>query len=501
MKIFFLSLLFISNAQAQFKKTVERHVTGKSALCTKKVYYKRSRNNFSNLGKEVIKGIRPYLKKGTVTSGLVTSRGNYISREVYNTGTEIFKKVRHLIRQAKKEVLVQTFLAEFNSRAMLSIEDGLFELQDRLKREKVKNPVEVKFVFNEPTGIAGLFNPFKGQFRKQAAFNKMRRLVFKKDNVKNLIYTEGIDPKYIKLEIKLFTHKLMGVSHSKSVVVDRSKAMIMGANMMRYHDRDALQENDFGYLLMGDVAMGLADDFYYGWLEAKPYAANYDNLKPSPIGHNLVKFKLPKVVDNWGSGRIFEKNVPMIIASRKERDAFIIRRGGNPVNKAILALIGNAKYKINIITPSLNSKYIVRAIIGAIKRGVEVNILLSKGFQDNLASMPFQGGTNLENATKIYKATRGARGKFRLNWFVDFKGRLSRDFTKENPNTYTSHTKYLAVDNQITMIGSTNLDTQSWYYSREVNVLIDDFKTTSKWCKRVFRTDFLRGQPFKLEKN
>ncbi|TDJ09453.1 MAG: hypothetical protein E2O68_00340 [Deltaproteobacteria bacterium] len=313
-----------------------------------------------------------------------------------------------------------------------------------------------------------------------------------------MISMEGIDPKYIKIEVRLFTHRLMGVTHSKSVVVDRSKAVVMGANMMRYHDRDQLQENDFGYLLMGDVAMGLADDFYYGWLEAKPYAANFETTGPVAIGHNLVKFKLPKVVDLWARGRILEGNIPMIIASRKEVDSFVIRRGNNPVNKAILALIGNAKYRINIITPSLNSKYIVKAIINALKRGVDVNILLSRQFQDSIAKLPFQGGTNYENASKIYKATKGAKGKFRLNWFVDFRGRLSKEPSEKDPKSYTSHTKYLGVDNQITMIGSSNLDTQSWYYSREVNVLIDDHKTTSKWCRSVFRTDFLRGKPFKL---
>lgn len=249
---------------------------------------------------------------------------------------------------------------------------------------------------------------------------------------------------------------------------------------------------------MGDIALGLADDFFYGWLEAKKYGANFDNTKTQAIGHNLVKFKLPKVVDRWARGRILEKNVPMIIASRKERDNFIIRKGDNPVNKAILALIGNAKYKINIITPSLNSKYIVKALINALKRGVDVNILLSRQFQDNLAKLPFQGGTNYENATKIYIATKKAKGKFRLNWFVDYRGRLSRTPSDDNPRSFTSHTKYMGVDNQITMIGSSNFDTQSWYYSREINVLIDDHKTTSKWCKRVFRTDFLRGKPYKL---
>ncbi len=59
-----------------------------------------------------------------------------------------------------------------------------------------------------------------------------------------------------------------------------------------------------------------------------------------------------------------------------------------------------------------------------------------------------------------------------------------------------SYDIYMCVDNQITVVGSANMDSQSWYYSRELNIAIDHHEITRKWCNLVFRTDFLRALKF-----
>ena len=89
-------------------------------------------------------------------------------------------------------------------------------------------------------------------------------------------------------------------------------------------------------------------------------------------------------------------------------------------------------------------------------------------------------------------------GKFNMRWFVDRKGRLSRQFgkSKSKLDKWTSHTKYMSVDNQVTVVGSSNMDNQSWYYSRELNIAIDHHEITRKWCNNVFRTDYFRAKPF-----
>ncbi len=150
----------------------------------------------------------------------------------------------------------------------------------------------------------------------------------------------------------------------------------------------------------------------------------------------------------------------------------------------------------------MNATKIINALISALKRGVNVNLLLNLGYQGSLTSIPGVGGSNVDNAMKIVKAIKkyelvnGKAGNFNLRWYVDPKGRLSGKNPKVKGH-YSSHTKYYSFDNQITMIGSSNLDRQSFYWSKETNVLIDHHRTTTKWCKSVFRSDFLRGLDYR----
>ena len=57
-----------------------------------------------------------------------------------------------------------------------------------------------------------------------------------------------------------------------------------------------------------------------------------------------------------------------------------------------------------------------------------------------------------------------------------------------------NHTKFLTADNQIAIVGSANWDEQSWYNSRELNLLIHGHKITNSLCQKVFKDDFVRAE-------
>lgn len=80
--------------------------------------------------------------------------------------------------------------------------------------------------------------------------------------------------------------------------------------------------------------------------------------------------------------------------------------------------------------------------------------------------------------------------------FSIFVGRLSRNpgGNYRKNRKYSSHTKYLSADNQITFVGSVNLDSQSFYYSKELVVAVDDHEITKNWCRKVFKPDFFKGE-------
>lgn len=43
----------------------------------------------------------------------------------------------------------------------------------------------------------------------------------------------------------------------------------------------------------------------------------------------------------------------------------------------------------------------------------------------------------------------------------------------------------MAVDGQVTMVGNGNQDTQSWFHSQEVNLLIDSEELTREWLNGI----------------
>lgn len=43
------------------------------------------------------------------------------------------------------------------------------------------------------------------------------------------------------------------------------------------------------------------------------------------------------------------------------------------------------------------------------------------------------------------------------------------------------HVKYAQFDDQVAIIGSGNQDTQSWYHSQEINVMVDSREIVKEW--------------------
>jgi phosphatidylserine/phosphatidylglycerophosphate/cardiolipin synthase-like enzyme len=58
-----------------------------------------------------------------------------------------------------------------------------------------------------------------------------------------------------------------------------------------------------------------------------------------------------------------------------------------------------------------------------------------------------------------------------------------------------SHTKYATIDGQVSIVGTANMETQSWNNAREVNIVVDDAATTKKWDEQLFEADWNKGIP------
>jgi phosphatidylserine/phosphatidylglycerophosphate/cardiolipin synthase-like enzyme len=71
------------------------------------------------------------------------------------------------------------------------------------------------------------------------------------------------------------------------------------------------------------------------------------------------------------------------------------------------------------------------------------------------------------------------------------EGNLDQDEGVNGP----SHVKYLSVDGQLAIVGSANLDNQSFSRSREVNVVIDSADVVAAWDTQLFGAELKGAVP------
>ena len=179
------------------------------------------------------------------------------------------------------------------------------------------------------------------------------------------------------------------------------------------------------------------------------------------------------------------ESFPIAIVSRRPHgppsnsDAFV------PQNEAFLSLIRNAKSSIFIQTPDLNATHLLPVIVAAVKRGVEITYYVCLGYNDAGEMMPGQGGTNETFAAKLCgHLSPDERTRLHIHWYT------AKDQSKPIHHQFKQracHVKLLIADGHVGVQGSGNQDTQSWYHSQEINVMIDSEATCKKWREGIER--------------
>lgn len=180
-----------------------------------------------------------------------------------------------------------------------------------------------------------------------------------------------------------------------------------------------------------------------------------------------------------------KEDMPMAVVSRRPHgspsnsDAFV------PQNEAFLSCIRNAKQSIFIQTPDLNAFQLLPAIAAAIKRGVEITYYVCLGYNDAGEMMPGQGGTNETFAAKLCKElSPQQRTLLHVHWYT------AKDQSKPIHHQFSQracHVKLLIADGHVGIQGSGNQDTQSWYHSQEINIMIDSEATCRQWREGIER--------------
>ena len=378
-----------------------------------------------------------------------------------------------MIQAAEREVDLQFYVFKTDNDPANEIFDAIKRLEKNRKSAGASTPVKVRLLFSA-LSILGVKTEVPAKI-----MTKVQSL--------------ELDPKFVTFELAMYVHGGVGNLHSKTAIVDGKKALVTGANVQDQHNYKT-PWHDTGYLFSGEVAAGLLSEFDHAWSRGDQWTCG-----TAQRSFNSCK-AATKPIDrtNAPSAAIAGACVPMLVTGRPG-DGWPFANGiDNTQDQAFLAAIANAKSRVRIHTPNLNDDGLKKALIAALtkNKNLELDIVLSKGFNDSAENLPTLGGTNEENSEWLYKKFAAAVPdenpckRLHVRWFsTDGKVAVLGNVAD------ASHAKYVSVDGQVAIVGSANMDNLAWNHSREVNVVVDSRTITAAWDAKMFSSSYDRAIP------
>ena len=165
------------------------------------------------------------------------------------------------------------------------------------------------------------------------------------------------------------------------------------------------------------------------------------------------------------------ESFPIAIVSRPPYGAPNLSSLKVPQNIAFMSALRTCQHSILIQTPNLNAQDLIADLLSAARRGIHVTIITCLGYNDAGELLPLQGGHNEGVAHKLYKALEP---DFHKN--LDIYCYVAKDQTAPIHNKFkkrSCHIKLMIIDERIAIVGSGNQDSQSWYHSQEINVMME----------------------------
>jgi phosphatidylserine/phosphatidylglycerophosphate/cardiolipin synthase-like enzyme len=245
----------------------------------------------------------------------------------------------------------------------------------------------------------------------------------------------------VDLRIKTFHKFVFGAMHSKMGIIDGKHVVAGGKNL------DALTGHEYMFRVDGSAQQPMRSDFEEIWSEPLP--------------------KLRSAIN-----RPLKGDVPMIYVGRTEDPTFFAMNEDNPQNLAWIGAFKVAKKEVFVESPNFVTQRITDLAVEAVKRGIKVTIITSLYMSDE-GQMVYMNSykTSPLMAKHVYDRLKGdpaATKRMTICWFIG-KTKAPKPSKAE-----WTHVKAMTVDDEFAIIGSGNMDPQSWYHSREDNYLIDD---------------------------
>ncbi|KAI5922548.1 hypothetical protein F4810DRAFT_672966 [Camillea tinctor] len=156
-----------------------------------------------------------------------------------------------------------------------------------------------------------------------------------------------------------------------------------------------------------------------------------------------------------------------------------------PQNAAWLSALRNARESVFIQSPTLNAEPLIPAIVEACERGIDVICYICLGYNDAGELLPMQGGHN-EMVARNLHASLSPQGRPHLRWHWYVAKDQTRPIVASRKRR-SCHIKLMIADGQVAIMGNGNMDTQSWFHSQEVNILLESPGICHTWLRAGLR--------------
>lgn len=317
---------------------------------------------------------------------------------IIKEANEMYEQTIKLIRSAKKTIYLQYYI----------IEDGRW-LQSLVKELIAKSNEGVKiYILYDPIGT---LNKFPKKYREQLINNNVEIACFK-----------------ARADYK-FRSTINFRSHRKYLIVDGQTAISGGSNIGdSYLNIDAKVGHwvDLNYILTGGIVHTILLEFIHDWYYYTPFSKTnsfndvVNNMHPQPY--------LAYDENNLVNDDVKNKTLTTLLHTGPDQST-------SSLNEILVMAIANAKKSITIFTPYLfPTEDILIGLKAASNAGIKVKIILpgrvdSWGFIISMNRLSYE--SLIKSGVQIY----------------EYSGFL--------------HTKAILIDDDISLLGSYNLDNRA----------------------------------------
>ncbi|KAF2729843.1 phospholipase D/nuclease [Polyplosphaeria fusca] len=400
------------------------------------------------------------------------------------TGSAVYESLAPLLESTSQELILVTCFWSRSS-TLDTLNDVLRKLSDKAIRRGTEK-IRVRLCFSSLSLFQKLFHTqsVNGQFYPKETWAK-------KLGIPPASELGGLD-----MTVKSVFLLPFSVMHPKFMIIDRKMVVLPSCNV-------SWEEWFEGAILCSGPIVTQFTKFYNHFWHRDANASELAPVEPVDVasmqwkagtvdhghGHLRTQLVFPDVRKVKDITTVFlpsphRRNPQFRPFSSAER----VIAPPTPLNVFILTVFAKAERKIRIQTPNITSPPILSALLKALARGIEVQILTSEKLMilEQLVTAGRTTSQCVATLIKKYKkmlqrrhlhdeedAIASARpGRLQISYFTPSGGAKSKG--REGGEPQQSHLKMTIVDDEVLVLGSGNFDRASWFTSQELGLAFFD---------------------------